>query len=650
MGTNNKERVEEILEGAEGLDQSQRLAFVNQACQGDAALFDEVCSLLKAGDERSLRELLDNGLPQIMNSLAQGDAGPQSDSEVQNLKREEAEEESRWVGAFVGEHFEGKGKYEIIELRRFGLMASLFFARDRRLGTAVVIKIPRLSAYVESSDDDDSSRDAKTNIRNNFRTEFDALRKLEHCSYVVHVLDFGELPDGRPFMILEFIKGKNGLELLETNNAHQDLRTGLAFGDVANIIRQAGKGLEAAHELKILHRDMKAENIMVSNDGHGRLIDFNAADVKLPISPLSTVFKHQTWGTLGYTSPEQLKNMLSVSEDRKPVELTSASDIYSLAVTSYQLLTGKLPFSSNLAELIKEQVNCSFTAASKLRPGLDGDIDNLLRNALDYNPSNRPQSAKKFGEELALALERLGSHKTVIPPGLQPTRSSFSKYAVAAMVILLLAAGGYGVWWMLDIKTFPNSNTNISATPDYSSPISNSPARASVSAPLRTFSYGLDLTRAVNEECVGPTIKASGQEPFTNGDCFVLNFISPQNGYLYLINEGRNYKDVISFYYQGKFKIRANNSVSTPRLVFDNKDGIEQFWILLSDKPVQLFESYQSAREIPEEKTEQIRAYLKQNVPADLTFTEDMANAQTDIQWSGDTIAYRMDLRHRKGQ
>jgi serine/threonine protein kinase len=647
MGANDKERIEEILEGAAGLDQSHRLEFVNKACNGDPALIEEVCSLLNAGDEGSLREFLDDGLPRIKNSVAWGDAAPQSDSEVQNLRQEEAEEQTRWVGAFVGEEFEGKGKYEILELRRFGLMASLFFGRNRKLGTDVVIKIPRMSAYVEGADDDDRARDAKTNIRNNFRTEFDALRKLEHCNYVVHVSDFGDLPDGRPFMILQLIDGKNGLELLQSDFAGgKGLKAGLAFGEVGNIIRQAGKGLEAAHKLQILHRDMKAENIMVSNDGHVRLIDFNAADVKLPISPMSTVFQHQTWGTLGYTSPEQLKNMLGASEELKPTELTPASDIYSLAVTAYQLLTGKLPFSQNLADLIKEQMACSFSLASNLRPGLDDHVDNVLRTALDYDPSKRPQSAKKFGEDLALALERVGSRRTDTPPIPLPHPSSFSKYAVAALVILLLGAGGYWVWWLRDPTVASNSNANVPAKSDSSTPVSNGAFNASASNSLRAFSYWLDLRRAGNSS----SIKASGQEPFTNGDSFALNFVSPQDGYLYLINEGRNYKDVITFYYQGKFKIRANAPVKTTELVFDIKDGIEQFWFLFSNRPVEILEPYQSAGEIPEEKTEQIRAYLKQNVPADLSRDEDMANAKTEVKGSGDPVAYKVDLRHRKAQ
>ncbi len=645
MDAINKERVEEILEEAAGLDQSKRLAFVNHACNGDAVMAAEVCSLLNAGDEGSLRDLLNEGLPQIMNSMVQRDAEPQSDSEVQNLKREEAEEERRWVGAFVGDEFEGKGKYQILELRRFGLMASLFFAKDRRLNRTVVIKIPRMSAYVESADDDDNSKDAKTNIRNNFKREFDALRELGHCSYVVDVLDFGDLPDGRPFMILEFINGKNGLELLETNDTRR--KSGLALKDVASIIRQAGKGLEAAHELKILHRDMKAENVMVSDDGHVRLIDFNAADVKLPISPLSTVFKHQTWGTLGYTSPEQLKNMLGSGDDYKPIELTAASDVYSLAVTAYQLITGQLPFSRNLADLIKEQMHCSFPAAGKLRPGLNPEVDVLLRAALDYDPAERPQSAKEFGEQLGLALEKLGRDETVRPMPPSPP-SQRSKFLVGAVVILLLAAAGFGLRYLPSIGSGPISNANVSATPEVAPTATNTPPLSS--QPPRTFSYWLALMRADdNGKCVtSSSIRASGDEPFTNGDCFVVHFESPQAGYLYLINEGRNYKDLVTFYYQERFQIRSNKPEESLQLSFDVKDGVEQFWLLFSKTPVPLLESYGAPRELPEEKTEEIRAFLKQNVPADLSAQENLANALTEVKGSGDTLAYKKDFRHRK--
>src|ERR1044072_9426092 len=114
----NKELIEEILDEAEGMDETTRIAFVNKACKGDAALADEVNSLLSAGDENPLKDFLADGLPQMMNSVAHREADAMGDTS-RTLMLEKAEEEKRWVGAFVGQPFKGQGRYQILELRRF---------------------------------------------------------------------------------------------------------------------------------------------------------------------------------------------------------------------------------------------------------------------------------------------------------------------------------------------------------------------------------------------------------------------------------------------------------------------------------------------------------------------------------------------------
>lgn len=313
MSDEPKDRLEEVLEAALAVPPAQRASYVSAACEGDPQIAAELTSLLESEQDSSLTEFLEEGLPGILMSAAA------SAPESTQLRQEEDEERAFWEGKCVGDEFQDQGRYEIVTMRRFGLMASLFFATDRKVGGPVVIKIPRRSAYLKTESDYQDLGNYNANIRNNFRREFDALRKLQRCSYVVRVLDFGELPDGRPFMVQELIEGQNALELLTGKSG------GLAFKDIANIVRQAGKGLQAAHELSILHRDMKAENVMVTHDGHVKLIDFNAADVKLPISPMSTVFSHQTWGTLGYASPEQLQNMMD-GDAEAVVPLTAASE------------------------------------------------------------------------------------------------------------------------------------------------------------------------------------------------------------------------------------------------------------------------------------------------------------------------------------
>jgi len=632
MPDERKERLEEVLEEVLAVSRAQRSHYVSVACEQYPDIAAELTSLLESDDDSSLTEFLEEGLPQILGSAAASASDHKLINETKQLQQEEHEEREFWEGKFVGDDFKNQGRYEISMMRRFGLMASLFFARDRKVGGPVVIKIPRRSAYLRSDSDYENAGNLNANIRNNFRREFDALRKLQRCSYVVRVLDFGELPDGRPFMVQEFIEGKNALELLNSPKESTGKRTGLAFKDVINIVRQAGRGLEAAHELSILHRDMKSENVMVTHDGHVKLIDFNAADVKLPVSALSTVFNHQTWGTLGYASPEQLHNMMDGNVEAVP--LTAASDIYSLAVTTYQLLTGKMPFSSNVTELIKQQASCSFVPPSEIRQGLPHQIDSLFSAALNADPALRPQTVEEFASAFARNLEEAGYRPTqVMSSGTQPARKETrtkSKLLLAVLIGVLSIAATFA--WLF-IK---NRNNHLAAS------------NTSLSA--RSFSYWLDLTRVISGKPADTTIRASGQEVFTNGDQFKVNFLSHQAGYLYLLNEGRNYEDKTSFYYIGKYVIRAGAQMSSSRLGFDNKDGTEQFWFVFSKVPVDMFEEYQPPLEIPLANSPQVEKYLRQSVPGDLTSIEDISNAQTSVTGSGETIACEVSLRHRRSE
>ena len=642
MSDELQDRLEEVLDEALSLPTAQRQNYVSAACERDPEIAAELTSLLESEQDSSLTEFLDEGLPAILRSAAASAPESSRANETTQLRREENEEREFWEGKCVGDEFENKGRYEIVTMRRFGLMASLFFATDRKVGGPVVIKIPRRSAYLRTDDFQDLGN-FHANIRNNFRREFDALRRLHRCSYVVRVLDFGELPDGRPFMVQEFIEGKNALELLKSNKEFASHNAGLAFKDIVNIVRQAGKGLEAAHQLSILHRDMKAENVMVTHDGHVKLIDFNAADVKLPISPMSTVFSHQTWGTLGYASPEQLQNMMD--SDAEPVSLTPASDVYSLAVTTYQLLTGKMPFSSNVTELIKQQASCSFVSPSEIRAGVSREIDDLFKSALNPDLALRPQTVQEFATAFARDLEEVGHRPTEGPRSdgqrrleipsrtseSAPARNQKKNALVVIILVGLLSAAGLFIY-----LSFKNKNTKTIAT--------NTPAST------RSFSYWLDLKRVARGRATDTKIRASGQEVFTNGDQFTVNFSSPHGGFLYLLNEGRNYQDKTSFYYIGKYTVKADTQVSSSELGFDNKDGTEQFWFLFSPAPIDFLEQHQPPLEIPHDQASRVQQYLNQAVPADLTSTEDMTNAQTRITGSGEVIAHKVSLRHRRSE
>ena len=636
--TSRRPHIEEILEHAVHLSEPEQSGYLQEACAGDENLLEAIKSHLETDTDELLEHLLTHGLSGILKSAAREQIR-QIEREKEQLQREEEEERRIWKGRHIN------GQFFVRELRRLGPIALLLDGEDTHLDDAkVIIKMPRRWAYIENDLDDERTRDEKANTRNAFRKEFDALFKLRGHANIVRVLAKGEEFDGRPFIVQEFIEGRNASELLDENKD-----AGLDIDKVADIIRQAGTGLEAAHHEEIIHLDVKAENIMVNSYGQVKLIDFNAAAVKLPISPRSTVLNDEIWGTLGYASPEQIKNMGEPDKNRKEIELTAASDVYSLAVTAYHLLCGKLPFSMNFSELIIQQNSCSFEAASEIRSDIPRQVDSVLKAALNPDPNKRTQSAKQFAESFALALESVpgdfedtaGDSTGPTPPSPSPLRPK-GNIALIALVVCIIAGLAFVLWWFSSRRTVglgPTASETPIAIP--------SPSAVPTKSGERSFSYWLDLTRTVNGKPSGGVIKASGKEVFIYGDTVLMNFVSSQSGYLYLVNEGRNYQDATTFYFEGKFRVKSNERLASTRLAFDNKTGVEKFWVLFSNSPVPLFEQYNSPREIPLEKTEEARGLLNQYAIDESSAKEDISNAETKVTASGDTIAYRLDLRHR---
>ncbi len=270
-----------------------------------------------------------------------------------------------------------KDRYLLEEELGRGAMGVAYLARDQQLHSRpVVIKV------LQQQPEDEAW------FRKKFRQEIEALSRINHPG-IVGILDAGETPEGKPFLVMQFINGGDLSSFIP--------KEGAPLERVANILRQVGQALTAAHEQGICHRDLKPANIMLERTGpdseQAKLIDFGIAAVR--DSEVTTNWETATIaGSLPYMAPEQLQGQPS-----------AASDIYALGVIAYEMITGRLPFlpqsSVHLYQMQQQGVRLK---PVDLRPDLPEAAQAVILQALSFDPASRPTPAREFGDELARAL------------------------------------------------------------------------------------------------------------------------------------------------------------------------------------------------------------------------------------------------------
>ncbi len=263
------------------------------------------------------------------------------------------------------------------------------------------------------------------------RQEIEALSRIDHPS-VIGVFDFGELPSGSPYIVMKYVDGVTLRSCITPE--------GMELNRVARLIKVLGSALASAHQKGILHRDLKPENIMLQmlsdGDEQPTIIDFGVAKVKNSLIAPSTV-EPRTLGTYLYMSPEQFRG--------EPV--TTASDIYSLGVIAYEMITGRRPFNpetiARLAEMHRDGVKVK---PKDLRPNLPERAQGLILQALSFAASDRPTDARRFAEALEAALKQPdagkienASHKPE-PAHNQRFNSKVLVGGVASLVLMAVVA------------------------------------------------------------------------------------------------------------------------------------------------------------------------------------------------------------------
>ncbi|MBV9924201.1 MAG: AAA-like domain-containing protein [Acidobacteria bacterium] len=284
------------------------------------------------------------------------------------------------------------GRYLVESQLGRGGLGVVYLARDTKLlDKRVVVKV-LLDEFVDE--------EVAHWVRRKFRAEIEALARIDHPG-VVGVVHAGELPDGRPFIVMQYIEGGSLGSLMKQQGK-------LEFARAANIIRQIGHAVGSAHSRGVVHRDLKPENIMLQSleggDDHVRLIDFGIASVHDSQAEAAAT-NTRVAGTPYYMAPEQLLG--------KP---SPASDIFAIAVLAYEMLTGVRPFDPKTPYQVMETLRAGARARpTKLRPDLPAEAEKIILRALSFEEAARPASAREFVDRLAQALHGAGAEPATIP-------------------------------------------------------------------------------------------------------------------------------------------------------------------------------------------------------------------------------------------
>lgn len=269
------------------------------------------------------------------------------------------------------------GRYEIIEVLGQGAMGIVYKAHDPLIERFVAIKTINLQVL---------TKEEKESFEARFNQEAKAVGQLNHPN-IVTIHDLGESGD-IAYIAMEFLEGHELQDIIKNGQR-------LPLGDVLNIVIQVAAGLVYAHQHGIVHRDIKPSNIMVLKDHRAKITDFGVA------SMASSLLRTQTGKILGsplYMSPEQVLNH----------SIDPRSDIFSLGIVLYQMLTGQLPFSGDNANSVMYQiVNDVPKKPRSLNPDIPDKLDLIVSKCLEKNPDDRYQHANDLGDDLRSCREML---------------------------------------------------------------------------------------------------------------------------------------------------------------------------------------------------------------------------------------------------
>lgn len=267
-------------------------------------------------------------------------------------------------------------RYRLLSVLGEGGMGTVFLAEDLRLPREVAIKIVRL----ERTDD--------PGVRLRFVREANTLARLSHPG-VTALFDAGELEDGSLFLVMERLRGRDLGGVLARDGRGSPAQ-------VAEVVRQVGAALAAAHRAGVVHRDVKPENIVLTGERgklRAKVVDFGLA--RAPEAGRALTRTGTVVGTPAFMAPEQVRDEV----------VSAATDVYALAAVAWEALTGlRLVKAESVGAIFHEILGAEPSPPSLFRPELTPEVDALVLSALAKEPGSRPADAEEWGGRLAEAL------------------------------------------------------------------------------------------------------------------------------------------------------------------------------------------------------------------------------------------------------
>ena len=404
MNAERWKQIDELFDAVLEIPNERREAFLSEKCNGDEALKNEVLSLLAA--QKQTDKFLENS--------------------AMNLMAKEIAHDNTTVVDFsiIGREL---GNYRIEKPLGAGGMGEVFLAHDSKLNRKVALKILPAEFVLDEERVKRFEREAK------------AVSALNHPN-IVTIYDFGQL-DGINFIVTEYIEGKTVRELIKEN---------LSLKETLAVVSQTCEALAAAHSSGIIHRDIKPENIMVRPDGYVKVLDFGLAKLNpqadsIHVSLTNYTQKGMIIGTLAYMSPEQ------VSDEH----IDHRTDLWSLGVVFYEMLTGENPFKGeNRQATLNAILNVNPPPVSESVPSLPAELDRILEKALEKDAEVSYQNASDIRADLRRVRREIDSSPSLRTGSASEKRRRTDEqtkrnYWLPALGVLALALIGFGVWFFV---------------------------------------------------------------------------------------------------------------------------------------------------------------------------------------------------------